>query len=461
MTIRTRIVAGVTVLAAVVFAMAGVITVVSLERQLVEEIDFEISVRVARAMDSFGRIPFGGLGPGTGEGIDRMFEKRDVAVILVPTEGPVTVIPAGSFEDPDPLPDIDTDSLAASEPFTVDAVEGNLQYRVAVHEVPGGHVVLAAGLDSVESAVAALAVNVSLIGAGAVLMAGFGTAGIVRRGMRPVDEMISTAERVGDGTLSERVKDTDPNTEVGHLGIAINNMLTRVEEAVAVREASEERLRRFASDASHELRNPLTSILGYAELYRRGGTAEHQVARSFERIEAEGARMARMVEDLLLLTRLDQGRGLEPAEVDLASLLAEVVEDARASEPERPITFAPPGIPVPITADGDRLRQVFGNLLANVRDHTPAGTPVHLTLEPGDPVRVTIRDEGPGIIDEATDTVFERFTRLSPAGVGSGLGLAIVRSIVEAHGGTVTLDGSKGTTVVVELGAEPRGSSVG
>lgn len=456
MTIRTRIVAGVTILAALVFAIAGIVNVVSLERQLVEEVDFEISVRVARAMDSLGRIPFGGLGPGTGEGIDQMFQKRDVAVMLVPTAGPVTVIPAGSFDDPDPLPDISTDSLSVSDPFTVDAVEGDLRYRVAVHEVPGGHVVLAASLEGVESAVAALAVNVSLIGAGAVLVAGLGTAAIVRRGMRPVDEMISTAERVGDGTLSERVKDTDPNTEVGHLAIAINNMLTRVEEAMAVREASEERLRRFASDASHELRNPLTSILGYAELYRRGGTDETQVSRSFERIEAEGARMARMVEDLLLLTRLDQGRGLEWSGVDLSSLLSDVVEDARAAEPERPIALTLPPEPVSVTADADRLRQVFGNLIANVRDHTPAGTPVHLTLEAGSPVRVTVRDDGPGIADAEVDTVFERFTRLSPAGDGSGLGLAIVRSIVEAHGGTVGIDGTGGTTVVVELRTEGR-----
>lgn len=457
MTIRTRIVVGVSVLTAVVFLLAGVITVFSLRTQLLAQIDDEITVRAGGAMQGLGRGPFGGLGLGAQGAIDRIFEERDIAIILVPTAGDPTVVPAGSFEDPDPLPDIDLASLPTTGPITVNAVEGDLRYRVAVHEVAGGSVVLAATLEATEASVASLAKDMALIGVGAVILAASGTAWIVRRGIRPIDEMIETAERVGDGTLSERVPIADESTEVGSLATAINAMLGRVEEAVAVREASEARLRRFASDASHELRTPLTSIRGYAELYRQGGGDAEQVERSFGRIESEGARMARILEDLLLLTRFDQGRGIEVADVDICEVVRETVEDARAVAPGRPVTLAIPDAPLVVRCDRDRVSQVMSNLLGNAREHTPEGTPVTVTVTDADPLRVTVRDEGEGIPPEAAEAVFERFSRLAPTGHGSGLGLAIVRAIVEAHGGSVWIEGGPGTTVVVEL---PRVSGV-
>ncbi len=454
MTIRARIVGGVTILTAVVFLLAGVATVYTLRSQLVEEIDAEISVRAGGAMQGLGRSPFGpglGLGPGFGQSIDRVFEERDIAVLLVPGDGDPTIVPAGSFDDPDPLPDLDLSALVESDPFTVAAMTGDIRYRVAIHEVEGGFVVLAATLEATEAAVAALVRNIALVGIGAVLLAGFGAAWIVGRGMQPIDEMIETAERVGDGTLSERVPGVESATEVGHLATAINSMLARVEEAMAVREASEERLRRFASDASHELRTPLTSILGYAELYRQGGDDPDQVARSFQRIESEGARMARMVEDLLLLTRLDQGRGLTMNPVDLRAVVREAVEDAMASDSERAISLLLPDTDVTVNGDEDRLRQVVGNLLTNARDHTPAGTAIEVSLADGHPVLLVVRDEGPGMPEAVAASAFERFARGTSSGTGSGLGLAIVRSIIGAHGGTVTLDATNGTAVTVAL----------
>ena len=165
--------------------------------------------------------------------------------------------------------------------------------------------------------------------------------------------------------------------------------------------------------------------------------------------------MARMIEDLLLLTRLDQGRGLEMAEVDLAALVGDAVADARAVDPGRPIEVAVPATPVPVAGDEDRLRQVLGNLFANVRDHTGPDTPVFVSVEAGETVRLEFRDEGPGMSDAIAASAFERFARATPSGSGSGLGLAIVRSIVEAHGGTVSLDGTNGTTVTVDLPPHP------
>src|SRR5207244_4041144 len=226
--------------------------------------------------------------------------------------------------------------------------------------------------------------------------------------------------------------------------------------AFAARTASEQRLRRFVADASHELRTPLTSIRGYAELFRRGA-AEHpdDLETAMRRIEDESARMSVLVDDLLLLARLDQGRPLEQEEVDLVALASDAVDDARAVSPDRPITFQTNG-PVTVTGDEARLRQVTANLLANARVHTPEGTRVHVRVESTqEGARLEVADEGPGLDADEAAHAFERFYRADPAraraGGGSGLGLSIVAAIAAAHGGRATLDTGPGRGAIFRV----------
>ena len=235
-------------------------------------------------------------------------------------------------------------------------------------------------------------------------------------------------------------------------------MLDRIDESFAAQRASEVRLRRFAADASHELRTPLTSIRGYAELYRRGGDDEEQVARSMSRIEEEAARMGNLVEDLLTLTRLDEGRPLDVHPVDLAALADKAVEDARVVDPDRPLTLESEG-PVVVEGDAHRLTQVLVNLLSNAQVHTPSGTPVTVRVHQAGPqlAVLEIEDHGSGLSPEQAAQVFDRFYRADPsrsrAQGGSGLGLAIVDAVVRAHGGTVSVTATPGggATFRVEL----------
>jgi two-component system OmpR family sensor kinase len=269
--------------------------------------------------------------------------------------------------------------------------------------------------------------------------------------------MARAADASAQGDLSRRVQHPGEQTEAGRLGIALNTMLERIEDAFRAREASEEKVRRFAADASHELRTPLTSIRGYAELWRAGALrGEEELAEAMRRMEQEASRMGRLVEDLLLLARLDQRRPLDRVPVRLDQLAADAVADARAVEPDRPIELDAK----PVTVEGDemRLRQVVTNLLANVRDHTPALTPVSLSVAAeGGRARLVVNDDGPGLRPEVAAKVFERFYRADPAraraGGGTGLGLSIVAAIVESHGGAagVTSEPGRGTRFSVDL----------
>jgi two-component system, OmpR family, sensor kinase len=249
------------------------------------------------------------------------------------------------------------------------------------------------------------------------------------------------------------VEPADERTEVGRLGIALNTMLSHIESAFDQRRRSEERLRRFVADASHELRTPLTSIRGYSELFRRGAdTRPEDLAKAMANIEAEAARMGVLVDDLLLLARLDQGRPLEREPFDLVAVVTDAVEGARAVEPERTIELTAGG-PVEIVGDAGRIRQVVDNLLDNARVHAPdAAVHVRLAIE-GTEAVIEVADEGPGIDPDVASRVFERFTRGDPSRSrgtgGAGLGLSIVAAIVEAHGGRVTASSDGGSGVVV------------
>jgi two-component system OmpR family sensor kinase len=281
----------------------------------------------------------------------------------------------------------------------------------------------------------------------------------IRVAMRPLEAMGETAGAIAAGDLSRRVAPADDRTEVGRLGASLNAMLAQIEAAFEERRASEERLRRFVADASHELRTPLTSIRGYAELFRRGASERPEdLERSMARIETEAARMGVLVDDLLLLARLDQGRPLEREPVDLAAVAADAVDAARAADPSRVLDLTA-SAPAPVLGDAGRLRQVLDNLLENARAHTPEGTPAHVRVASDTAeIVLTVADEGPGIDPALAPALFERFARGDEARSretgGAGLGLAIVAAIVEAHGGTVrALPSDGGATFEVRLPA--------
>lgn len=291
---------------------------------------------------------------------------------------------------------------------------------------------------------------------------------VVTRAMRPLRQIEVVAGRIATGDLTQRVPQTHPpTTEVGSLARSLNIMLTQIERSFAHRQASERRMRRFVSDASHELRTPLATVRGYGELYRLGGIPEEELPRAMGRVESEATRMTGLVNDLLVLARLDEERPLNLDEVDLVVLAADAGADLRALDPSRPVAVV--GLneeqlePVVVLADSDQLRQVLTNLVGNVVQHTPAGTPVELAVgrTEGGAV-VEVRDHGPGVPPQDLERVFGRFYRTdvsrSRESGGTGLGLAIVAAIVAAHGGTTrampTTGG--GLTVRVTLPCQER-----
>ncbi len=349
--------------------------------------------------------------------------------------------------------------------FDVASAPPGVRYRAQAVAVPGGLLVTAIALNPTSSTLASV-VHIELIVSVGVLV-GVVLLGllVVRFGLRPLDDMTDTARAIAAGDLARRVRPAEPGTEVGRLGAALNGMLSQIEAAFSERTASESRLRRFVADASHELRTPLTSIRGYAELLRKDAlTDEAGRRRAAQRIEGEAARMGVLVDDLLLLARLDQGRPLEHEPVDLGHLAVEAAEDARTAHPRRPITVDLVG-PVVVDGDSGRLRQVVDNLLGNALVHTPEGTPVTLRVATdGDRAVLTVADQGPGLVPEQARLVFDRFYRgrSAPAGTGSGLGLSIVDALARAHGGSASVASTPGEgarfTVVLPIrgNATPR-----
>jgi two-component system OmpR family sensor kinase len=331
-------------------------------------------------------------------------------------------------------------------------------FRVRLDRLPhgAGMLVLAVPLDDVHQTLIDLEICEIVVWAMVFTAIGWLTARRITSALRPLDRIGEEAMAIRAGDLDRRVTPTDPETEVGRLGIAVNTMLGRHQEVFAQRQASEERLRRFVADASHELRTPLTSIRGYAELFRRGASDRPQdLALAMVRIESEAARMGALVDELLLLARLDSGRPLERSPVDLMRLAQDAVADFRISCPSWPIELD--ASPVSVLGDGDRLRQVLANLLANVRQHTPSGTQTRLSVRTHDDAAVVeVVDSGPGLTAEQCAKVFERFYRVDAARArsvgadgGSGLGLSIVDSVVSAHGGrAVARPGPDGGLVV-------------
>jgi two-component system OmpR family sensor kinase len=446
--LRGRLVAGVVALAAVGMLLVGAITYATQRDFLLDRVDAQLVSTVEREQDGprFGGPPRRGHGggppPGGGAPLDTYVEQRFAS-------GEVDwkfLGPDNSGVRPE-LPQ----ALPRGEPTTVG------DYRVLAEDSANGTTTIAAiPMDATNQALDSLLVAEAIVIGGVLALVGLFAWIVVRVGLLPLDRMGHTAAAIAGGDLSHRVETTDPRTEVGRLGIALNRMLDRLEDAFAAREASQERLRRFIADASHELRTPLVSIRGYAELFRMGAArSEDDVAKAMRRIEDEAARMGVLVEDLLTLARLDEVRSAPHGPVDLAALAHDAVDDARATAPDREITLA--AEPARVTGDADQLRQVLGNLLRNALVHTPAGTPIEVSVDGS--VRLEVRDHGPGLPGADPAALFERFWRAEGGRErgkgGAGLGLAIVAGIVEGHGGTVTAANAPdgGATFTVHLPA--------
>lgn len=377
--------------------------------------------------------------------------------------GSVLISYSDEVASPPKLPE----TVTAGRFITVPAKDGSVNYRVYASANPMGTLTISAvPMRDADRQLARLLLTESLLIVGALGLIGLFGWWVIGYGLRPLDAMATTAGHIAEGDLSKRVTPAEPDTEVGRLGLALNAMLAQIEASFSRQQASENKLRRFLADASHELRTPLASIRGYAELHRMGASSEPEaIEHSMERIEGESARMGKLVEDLLILARLDEQREPVREPVDLAALARDAVSDAEAADNSgRAIQLELDAgeQDTTVLGDADGLRQVLSNLLRNALVHTPGGTPIDvlLTRVDGEPrIRLTVRDHGPGIPAESAEALFERFWRASPGRergpAGAGLGLAIVAGIVDAHGGSVHVEQADGggAQFTVELAA--------
>lgn len=435
MTLRTKLVISFTVLLLVVIAIVGVVASSSVESILVGQIDNTLTGLADRG-------PHPGGGPPPAPETDDPFLNPIAEIVVAPDGSVVFARPSGFADDPDPLPDIS--GLGPETGFVyLGSEDGEMDYRALVTDTgEGARVILAAPLDQVATAQSELITKLVVGGVLVLLLGAAATWWTVSRAMRPVGEMVETAEAIAAGDLTRRVVGPDPNTELGRLGKSLNEMLAHIEESVQSEKSAQDRLRQFVADASHELRTPITAISGYAELHRRGGLAtREEEERAWARIESEGKRMGSLVEDMLTLARLGRTTPLHLSDVDLAEVASNAADDHRVIDPERPIEVTGPSSLV-VEADAERIHQVITNLLNNARVHTPPWTQVKIALsEDDDTVLIQVSDNGTGFPPESVDHVFDRFYRAdrsrSRRTGGSGLGLAIVEAIVAAHSGTV------------------------
>ncbi|PZS31348.1 MAG: two-component sensor histidine kinase [Pseudonocardiales bacterium] len=465
----------VTVLALVMGALvaADVAATTSLRGYLLGRIDSQLQDATSRLPHELGDQRPGGGGAHGGPPSDFYVALANPAGTVVP----LRTDPVRAGQSAPRLPTLTTSAVAARQgPFTVRATGEGEDWRVLVSPFAdgSGSLVVATALGDLNGTVNRL-LFLELVTGFVVLFLLAGLAYLlVRTSLRALVEVEETAAAIAAGDLSRRVPHHDPRTEVGRLSAALNGMLAQIEAAFGLREASEtaakaseERMRRFVADASHELRTPLTSIRGFAELYRQGAATDaDDVGRFMRRIEDAAARMGLLVDDLLLLARLDQQRPLERRPVDLLALAADAVHDALAIAPTRPVTLQTADGPAPpvVIGDDSRLRQVLGNLVGNALVHTAEGTPVTVRVgvradgQDQDAVAVLeVVDAGAGLPPEEADRVFERFYRADKARTrgsgGSGLGLSIVAALAAAHGGRVEVETEvgKGTTFRVVL----------
>ncbi|HWH94394.1 MAG TPA: HAMP domain-containing sensor histidine kinase [Baekduia sp.] len=444
MSLRTRLIAGLLALAAVGLVLLAGVTYAEQRHFLYDRVDQQAKAAVGRP------LPFGGLFPGGAYGALR--DDAHPGGDHMPT-GPA----AGTFTyertaagttsvrcacySQTSAPTLPA-TLKPGEIITIEGPSGT-DYRVASERHrDGGYSAAAVPLTEANATLRRLLRIEGLVVAGILLALGGLAWGLVRIGLRPLERIGVTAGAIAAGDLAQRVTPATQRTEVGRLGLALNRMLDRLEEAFAKQRASEDRLRTFLADASHELRTPLASIRGYAELFRIGAARDAEgTEKAMNRIESEAARMGVLVEDLLTLARLDEVRDLIREDVDLGRLAGDAVDDARATAPDREIDLTHAGTTV-VAGDPHQLRQVLGNLLRNALVHTPAGTRIEVDVrDDRSAVVLEVRDHGRGLPTDENDALFERFWRAEHGRergkAGSGLGLAIVAGIVAAHHGEV------------------------
>lgn len=510
-TLRRRLVVVVVALLATVAAVMGLVSTLALRTSLLEQIDKRLQAaaeRAAEAPERLGQAEAAGAAPpaaleGSGRPDDGTIPPafglpgQDINTVSVFERSDDGVLVAGYLDsagDVQQLTDAQLqvllDVAPGVDPVTVDLPDLGSYRVVASVSDSGDTSVTAVPLDSVVSTVERfVAVEVAVAALGLLVAAAIATL-LVRRELRPLERVAATATRVSEMPLArgavdirERVPDddTDDTTEVGQVGAALNRMLGHVEAALSARHESETQVRRFVADASHELRTPLASIRGYAELVQRlPEDLPDDAVRAMGRVESEARRMTSLVEDMLLLARLDAGRDLDLTEVDLAALAVDAVSDAHVAGRDHDWRLDLGALtgtdedadgldglddaPALVVGDEHRLRQVLVNLLSNARVHTPAGTTVVVSLaRDGDDVLLRVRDDGPGIAEPLRSRLFERFARgdasRNRAAGSTGLGLAIAHAVVTAHGGTIDVDGTPGaTTFTVRL---PHAGSAG
>jgi len=471
--LRIKLIAAMLALLALAIAVIGVASTVALRRYLLDRIDEQLASTTQHLIEHPEQRPAPGY-----NGLP-----SDYLLALLPPERKVVIaVYDRNTYSADDLPALadNADELFArvGEPFTVGSADRDHRWRLLVTALPEGNTLtVGEDLAAVENALDRLAAIEVLVGVAVLLALALVGVWVVRRSLRPLGQIEATAAAIAGGDLARRVPDFGPATEVGRLGGALNAMLAQIEAAFTARAESEqravrseERMRQFVADASHELRTPLTTIRGFAELYRQGAAGDPSAV--MRRIEDEAARMGLLVEDLLLLARLDEERPLQETSVRLARLIQDAAAGAHAVSPDRTIQVDLPPSEEGLTVLGDetRLRQVIGNLVTNALMHTPAGTSVRLALrsertpEQGYAV-VEVSDAGPGLTDEQAERVFERFYRVDKARTrqaagkpgravgngataaphsGTGLGLAIVAALVAAHEGSVEVETAPG-----------------
>jgi len=462
--LRLRLIALVLVLLVSALALSGIVTGVLLRNYLLDRTDDELRVYAEPAAALAYQQIVAGVTPA--------YQPNYTVRFISPDGTQQLAAPVDAVTE-DGQPDIPRLTLGdrrvqESTPFTVESVPGQppLDWRVVagVNQQRDAIYAVAVPLRGLEGTVEKFLFFASLIGLAVLVTGGIVAWYAVRRAFGPLTEIEDTAAAIAAGDLTQRVPERTSEDEVASLARSLNSMLSQIEQSFAVREASEERMRQFVADASHELRTPLATVRGYAELYRQGAVREpDDIAGAMQRIESEASRMSGLVEDLLLLARLDGERPLEHEDVDLAVLAGDATQDARVLDPSRPIRLTGLGRPlgpVHVVGDEGRLRQLFTNLMGNALNHTPPGTPIEVAVgqRAGGGAAIEVRDHGPGIDPPAVARVFERFYRADPSRArsgrgGNGLGLAIVAAVVQAHRGKVGVARTPGggATFVVEL----------
>ena len=464
--LRNRLTVGVLILSAFGFAGAGFGAQALLQNYLIHQVDDQLLSVVGGVADRLDQA-------GIANDNENPSARAATPLNRVPTSISVTVLDpfgnlvggiGGDFNSnkiSDYVKGLLPGQVAAfgSKPFTIEAPGAD--FRVATTVLPSslGSVIVAQSLSDFDKTTHQIGVDFLIIGGIVLLFIAFASRQVIKLSMKPLKKIEETAEQIAAGDLSARLDNFEPDTEVGRLSTSLNTMLSRIEESFAARAESEDKLRRFVADASHELRTPLTSIRGFAELHRQGAVPEGEKTKELiSRIEKESIRMGSLVEDLLILARIDQSRELVMADVDLSHLVQEAVSSASAAGPEHPITSDIAG-DIHTQGDADKIYQVVTNLLANARAHTPVGTAIHVaTYSNKDGSYVIVADKGPGLTAEDQMHIFERFYRVDTSrqrssNDGSGLGLSIVDEVMKAHGGTVSVasEPGKGATFTLHF----------